>query len=102
MEELSLAFFATDYYANKDKYVPGMTLEVDLAALAYKIEEGEREIRIDGVTTEYYRESMEIEKSMMIMAICCLLYSIVTSLWHTSTMTMPGLTMRSLPHLLRR
>ena len=79
-----------------------MTLEVDLAALAYKIEEGEREIRIDGVTTEYYRESMEIEKSMMIMAICCLLYSIVTSLWHTSTMTMPGLMMRSLPHLLRR
>lgn len=62
MEELSLAFFATDYYANKDKYVPGMTLDVDLAALAYKIEEGEREIRIDGETAEYYRESMEIEK----------------------------------------
>ena len=62
MEELSLAFFATDYFANKDRYVPGMTPEVDLAALAYKIEEGEREILIEGETAEYYRKSMEIEK----------------------------------------
>ena len=36
-ENLSLAFFATDYYLNKEKYAIGATLNIELAASAYKI-----------------------------------------------------------------
>lgn len=47
-ENLSLAFFATDYYLNKEKYAIGATLNIELAASAYNIEESEREISVEG------------------------------------------------------
>jgi len=42
------AFFAVDYYANKDKYVVGSEVTVSLAALAMKVEEAQREFAFEG------------------------------------------------------
>lgn len=61
-ENLSLAFFATDYYLNKEKYAIGATLNIELAASAYKIEESEREISVDGDVAIMYREAMNIDR----------------------------------------
>lgn len=61
-ENLSLAFFATDYYLNKEKYAIGATLNIELAASAYKIEEGDREVSVDGDAAAMYRETMNIDK----------------------------------------
>ena len=61
-ENLSLAFFATDYYLNKEKYAIGAELNIELAASAYKIEESEREISVDGDAAVMYRETMNIDE----------------------------------------
>lgn len=61
-ENLSLAFFATDYYLNKEKYAIGALLDIELAASAYKIEESDREISVDGDAAVMYRETMNIDE----------------------------------------
>jgi len=43
-EGMSIAFFATDYYTNKDKYVPGAELDIELAACGYNVFEGEEKM----------------------------------------------------------
>ena len=60
-EEMSIAFFATDYYANKAKYVPGAELNIELAASAYNIVEGESETVLDAETSAKMRSDMGIE-----------------------------------------
>lgn len=60
-EEMPIAFFATDYYANKNKYVPGAELDIELAASAYNIVEGESETVLDAETSAKMRSDMGIE-----------------------------------------
>ena len=60
-EEMPIAFYATDYYANKDKYVPGAELDIELAASGYKVVEGEEKIVLDAETSARMRQDMEIE-----------------------------------------
>ncbi len=47
-ENLEVSFFATDYAWNKDKYVVGQSVYIDLAALAYVAEEAERGFSFEG------------------------------------------------------
>jgi hypothetical protein len=61
MEEMPIAFFATDYYTNKDKYVPGAELEIELAASGYQVEEGEEVTVLDAETSAKMRKDMGIE-----------------------------------------
>jgi hypothetical protein len=60
-EEMPIAFFATDYYANKDKYVPGAELDIELAASGYQVEEGEEVTVLDAETSAKMRKDMGIE-----------------------------------------
>ena len=60
-EEMPIAFFATDYYANKAKYVTGAELDIELAASAYNIVEGESETVLDAETSAKMRSDMGIE-----------------------------------------
>ena len=60
-EEINIAFYATDYYANKSRYVPGAELNIELAASAYKIIEGESETVLDADTSAKMRNDMGIE-----------------------------------------
>ena len=60
-EEMNIAFYATDYYANKSRYVPGAELDIELAASAYKIIEGESETVLDAETSAKMRSDMGIE-----------------------------------------
>ena len=60
-EEMPIAFFAADYYANKDKYVPGAELDIELAASAYKVVEGEEKTVLDAETSAKMRQDMGIE-----------------------------------------
>jgi len=60
-EEMPIAFFATDYYTNKDKYVPGAELDIELAASAYKVVEGEEKTVLDAETSARMRQDMGIE-----------------------------------------
>ena len=60
-EEMPIAFFATDYYANKDKYVPGAELDIELAASGYHVEEGEEVTVLDAETSAKMRKDMGIE-----------------------------------------
>lgn len=59
---LSFAFFPTDYYKNKNRYIPGSNLNIELAATAYTIEEAEREIILDEETSRKFRHDMGIEE----------------------------------------
>ena len=61
-ESLSFAFFATDYYKNKGRYIVGSKMNIDLAASAYTIEEAEREIVLDEDTSKKFRNDMGIEE----------------------------------------
>ena len=63
-ENLSFAFFATDYYKNKGKYVAGSKMNIDLAASAYTIEEAEREIVLDEETSKKFRNDMGIDEEI--------------------------------------
>ena len=60
-EEMNIAFYATDYYANKNKYVPGAELDIELAASAYNIVEGESETVLDAETSAKMRSDMGFE-----------------------------------------
>ena len=60
-EGMNIAFYATDYYANKSRYVPGAELNIELAASAYKIVEGESETVLDAETSAKMRSDMGIE-----------------------------------------
>ena len=60
-EGMNIAFYATDYYANKSRYVPGAELDIELAASAYKIIEGESETVLDTETSAKMRSDMGIE-----------------------------------------
>ena len=60
-EEMHLAFFATDYYTNKNKYVPGAELDIELAASGYKVVEGEEKTVLDAEASARMRQYMEIE-----------------------------------------
>ena len=60
-EEMPIAFYATDYYTNKNKYVPGAVLNIELAGSAYKIVEGESETVLDAETSARVRSDMGIE-----------------------------------------
>ena len=60
-EEMPIAFFATDYYANKDKYFPGAELNIELAASGYQVEEGEEVSVLDAETSAKMRKDMGIE-----------------------------------------
>ena len=60
-EGIFFAFFPTDYYKNKNQYIPGNILNVELAASAYTIEEAEREIILDEETSRKFRNDMSIE-----------------------------------------
>jgi len=60
-EGMNIAFYATDYYANKSRYVPGAELDIELAASAYKIIEGESETVLDAETSAKMRSDMGIE-----------------------------------------
>ena len=46
--EFGFAFFATDYYCNKELYVAGNKIAVDLSALGLNIEEGQRGFQFEG------------------------------------------------------
>ena len=61
-EELSLAFFATDYFLNKDRYVIGNEIDVELAACAYSVCEGEKETVLDAETSAILRKDMGLEE----------------------------------------
>ena len=60
-EEMPIAFYATDYYANKDKYIPGAELDIELAASGYKVVEGEEKTVLDAETSARMRQDMGIE-----------------------------------------
>ena len=60
-EEMPIAFYATDYYTNKDKYVPGAELDIELAASGYKVVEGEEKTVLDTETSAKMRQDMGIE-----------------------------------------
>lgn len=60
-EEMPIAFFATDYYANKSRYVPGAVLDIELTASAYDIVEGESETVLSDETSAKMRRDMGIE-----------------------------------------
>ncbi len=57
-EEMTIAFFATDYYVNKDKYVSGAELDIELAASAYNVVEGEEKTILDAETSAKIRHDM--------------------------------------------
>ncbi len=46
--EFEFAFFAADYYCNKDLYVVGNEIAVDLSALGLNVEEGQRGFQFEG------------------------------------------------------
>lgn len=46
--EFDFAFFASDYYCNKESYIIGNTITIDVAALAYNIEEAPRSFSFEG------------------------------------------------------
>ena len=48
IDDFLFAFFATDYYCNKHKYVEGQTLTIDLAALALNAQEAQRHLLLEG------------------------------------------------------
>ena len=60
-EEMPIAFYATDYYTNKNKYVPGAVLDIELAASGYKVIEGEEKTVLDAETSARMRQDMGIE-----------------------------------------
>ena len=60
-EEMNIAFYATDYYTNKAKYVPGAELDIELAASGYKVVEGEEKTVLDAETSAKMRNDMGIE-----------------------------------------
>ena len=60
-EEMNIAFFATDYYTNKAKYVPDTELDIELAASGYKVVEGEEKTVLDAETSAKMRNDMGIE-----------------------------------------
>lgn len=60
-EEMPIAFFATDYYTNKDKYVPGAELDIELAASGYKVVEGEEKTVLNAESSAKMRKDMGIE-----------------------------------------
>jgi hypothetical protein len=61
-EELSLAFFATDYFLNKDKYIIGNQIDIELSACAYSLYEGEEETVLDEETSAKMRKDMGLEE----------------------------------------
>lgn len=46
--EFDISFFATDYSWNKNKYVVGNSLSIDLAALAYKVKKADTGFKFEG------------------------------------------------------
>ena len=60
-DEMSIAFYATDYYTNKDKYVPGAELDIELAASGYKVVEGEEKTFLDSETAAFICDCMDID-----------------------------------------
>lgn len=54
--ELDFAFFATDYWKNKNRYAIGAKLDIDLSAAAYHLMVGEQEIVVDGDKANEYRK----------------------------------------------
>ncbi len=60
--ELSFAFFATDYFLNRDKYICGTELNIELSASAYTLEEGESETVLDLETSARLRKDMGLEE----------------------------------------
>ncbi len=60
-EEMPIAFYATDYYANKNRYMPGAELDIELAASGYKVVEGEEKTVLDAETSARMRSDMGIE-----------------------------------------
>ena len=61
-EELSLAFFATDYFLNKGKYLIGNQIDVELSACAYSLYEGEEETVLDEETSSRMRKDMGLKE----------------------------------------
>ena len=61
LDTMPIAFYATDYYANKAKYVPGAELDIELAASGYHVVEGEEKIVLDAETSARMRKDMGIE-----------------------------------------
>ena len=58
---MPIAFYATDYYANKNRYVLGAELDIELAASGYKVVEGEEKTVLDAETSARMRSDMGIE-----------------------------------------
>lgn len=48
IDDWEFAFFAIDYYCNKDKYKVGERLSIDLSAMAMSAAEGQRELKLEG------------------------------------------------------
>lgn len=61
-ETLSFAFFATDYFINRNKYRCGAELDIELSASAYTIDEGESETVLDLETSARLRKDMGLEE----------------------------------------
>ena len=61
-EELSLSFFATDYFLNKDKYLIGSQMDIELVACAYSLYEGEEETVLDEETSARMRKDMGLKE----------------------------------------
>lgn len=61
-EELSLAFFATDYFLNKADYVVGNEIDVELSACAYSLYEGEDKTVLYEETSARMRKDMGLEE----------------------------------------
>ena len=47
-QNFDLAFFAVDYFKNKDKYVVGNEVDIELAALGINVREAQREFSFEG------------------------------------------------------
>lgn len=58
-EDLEVCFFATDYFCNKEKYVKGATLQVDMAAMGVEIQPGHEDITLDPEEAMKFYEHME-------------------------------------------
>ena len=61
-DELSFAFFATDYFMNREKYKCGIEIDIELSASAYTLKEGESEIVLDLETSSRMRKNMGLEE----------------------------------------
>ena len=61
-DDLEFCFLATDYFCNKDKYLVGAKLQIELAAIGVEITRGHEDFTLDSEEAKHFYEHMDADE----------------------------------------